>query len=120
MMALMIAINSCQKNHFSNPGRNGDTTHIPDLPKEGVMVKTSVFGRIVNEQDEPLSGVTVSGGGNTTVTDENGIFLFTDVMMDQARAYITATKTGYFKGSRIFQPVKEGMSNPPLIKLTGH
>lgn len=118
MMALMIAINSCQKNDLSNPGGNRDTTHIPDLPKEGVMVKTSVFGRIVNEQDKPLSGVTVSAGGNTTITDENGIFLFIDVMMDQARAYITATKTGYFKGSRIFQPVKEGMSNPPLIKLT--
>lgn len=118
MTLLMIVINSCQKNDLSNPGGNGDTTHIPDLPKEGVMVKTSVFGRIVDEQDEPLTGVTVTGGGSSTVTDVNGIFMLTDVMLDQARAYIVATKAGYFKGSRIFQPVKEGVSNPSLIKMT--
>lgn len=117
MTILAFSINSCQKNDLQGPGNGGDTTHIPDLPKEGVTIKTSVFGRIVDEQDDPLSGVTVTGGGSTTTTDVNGVFVLTDVMMDQARAYITATKVGYFKGSRIFQPIKEGMSKPPLIKM---
>ncbi len=108
--------NSCRKNDVPSPG-NKDTTRIPDLPKEGVLVKTSVFGRIVDEKDAPLNGVTVSGGGATTTTDANGIYMLTDVMLDQARAYITATLPGYFKGSRIFQPVQNSMSRPPLIKL---
>ncbi len=94
-----------------------DTTKIPGLPKEGILVKTSIFGRIVDEKDLPLSGVTVSGAGSTTTTDINGVYMLTDIMLDQARAYITATLPGYFKGSRIFQPVVNGMSRPPLIKM---
>ncbi|MBX2920773.1 MAG: carboxypeptidase regulatory-like domain-containing protein [Chitinophagaceae bacterium] len=117
MMLLVIMVNSCQKNDLYEPPTGGDTTHLPELPKEGVPVKTSVFGRIVDEQDAPLQGVTVSGGGSAATTDMNGIFILKDIMLDQARAYITATKTGYFSGSRIFQPVKDGMSKPPLIKM---
>ncbi|MBN8786065.1 MAG: carboxypeptidase regulatory-like domain-containing protein [Terrimonas sp.] len=118
MMVLLIMVNSCQKNDLPNPpGGGGDTPPLPELPKEGVPVKTSVFGRIVDEQDKPLQGVTVNGGGSAATTDVNGIFILKDIMLDQARAYITATKTGYFSGSRIFQPMKDGMSKPPLIKL---
>ncbi|MFT3750471.1 MAG: carboxypeptidase-like regulatory domain-containing protein [Agriterribacter sp.] len=117
MLVLMIMINSCQKNDLPNPSNGGDTTNISDLPKEGITVKTSVFGRIVNEQDEPMSGVTVTGGGSSTITDVNGIYMLTDIMLDQARAYVTAVKAGYFKGSRIFQPAANGMSKPPLIKM---
>src|SRR4051812_27923110 len=95
---------NCKKGDMPFPG-NKDTTHIPEVPKEGILIKTSVFGRIVDEKNAPLSGVTVSGGGTTTTTDANGIYMLTDVMLDQARAYVTATFPGYFKGSRIFQPV---------------
>ncbi len=105
---------SCNKN---DTGNVPDPDPIPALPVEGVKISTSVFGRIVDEKDEPISGVQVSGGGVIVSTDLNGIFILNDVMLDQARAYITATKTGYFKGSRIFRPVKDGMSKPPLIKL---
>ena len=110
-----LIIASCNKN--DDMGNDPITDPIAELPKEGISVKTSVFGRIVDEKDEPINGVQVSGGGYTVSTDENGIFFLTDVLLDQARAYITATKTGYFKGSRIFRPVKDGMSKPPLIKL---
>ncbi|MFT3826800.1 MAG: carboxypeptidase-like regulatory domain-containing protein [Chitinophagaceae bacterium] len=113
LILFAIAVNSCRKgDHDGN-----DNPPIPDLPKEGVIVSTNVFGRIVDEQDKPLQGVTVAGGGKSTTTDENGIYILTNVSLDQARGYITAVKSGYFNGSRIFQPVKDGTSKPPLIKL---
>ncbi|WP_276481637.1 carboxypeptidase-like regulatory domain-containing protein [Paraflavitalea pollutisoli] len=105
----------CRKN--DKTGDNNNQPPIPGLPKEGVLVTTSVFGRIVDEQDKPLSGVTITGGGKTTSTDENGIYMLTSIRLDEARAYLVATKQGYFKGSRIFQPKKDGMSKPPLIKM---
>ncbi|MBS1663252.1 MAG: carboxypeptidase regulatory-like domain-containing protein [Bacteroidetes bacterium] len=111
---------ACSKHDNPVPGPGGggkDTAKVPGLPVEGVTVKTSIFGRIVDENDAPLTGVTVSAGGTTTTTDVNGIYMLTDVMMDQARAYVTATMVGYFKGSRIFQPVVNGMSRPMLIKM---
>jgi hypothetical protein len=112
-LILLVISNGCQKN--DHPGKNDPP--IPGLPKEGVLVSTSMFGRVVDEQDKPLSGVTVAGGGKTALTDDNGVFVINNVMLDQARAYITATKAGYFGGSRIFQPVKDGTSRPPLIKM---
>lgn len=90
---------------------------IPDLPKEGVLVKTSIFGQIVDEDENPVSGVLISAGGATTNTDANGVFIIKNVNIDQARGYLVAKKSGYFNGSRIFQPVKEGMSKLPVIKL---
>ena len=118
LLMTVLLNDSCKKNHDV---QGGDTPPvIPGVPVEGVKVNTSAFGRIVDEADKPLSGVTVSGGGATATTDANGIYFLTNVQLDQARAYITATKTGYFQGSRIFQPVKNGLSNPPLIKMMAH
>ncbi|PZR24798.1 MAG: hypothetical protein DI535_20870 [Citrobacter freundii] len=114
-LIILLLNDSCKKNHDVPGGEIPPT--IPGVPVEGVKINTSVFGRIVDEADKPLSGVTISGGGSVTTTDENGVYFLTDVQLDQARAYITATKTGYFQGSRIFQPVKNGLSKPPLIKM---
>lgn len=113
LLSLAILLNSCRK----NDSKSSDNPSIPELPKEGIIVSSTAFGRIVNESDQPLQGVTVTGGGKTVTTDINGIYIISGGAFDAARAYITATKTGYFKGSRIFQPVKDGMSKPPLIKL---
>ncbi len=114
LLLLALIAQGCRKN---DNGGTDNPPPIPELPKEGVVVSTNVFGRIVDELDKPLSGVAVTGGGKTTNTDENGIYMLMDVQLDQARAYLTAIKQGYFKGSRIFQPIKNGMSKPSLIKM---
>jgi hypothetical protein len=114
LLAALIG-NGCRKN--DRGGNNEPDPSVPGLPKEGVTVSSSVFGRIVDEQDKALAGVAVTGGGKTVTTDANGIYILVDVQLDQARAYITAFKQGFFRGSRIFQPIKNGLSKPPLIKL---
>lgn len=113
LLVAAVAISCSKHDHVSN----NDNPPIPELPKEGVTVPSDIFGRIVDELDIPMAGVTVTAGGKTATTDVNGIYIIKEVQLDQARAYITATKQGYFKGSRIFQPVKNGMSRPSLIKL---
>lgn len=112
---IILLHDSCKKNPDVPGGENPPT--IPGVPIEGVRVSTSVFGRIVDEADKPLGGVTVTAAGSSTITDDNGVYFITNVQLDQARGYITATKSGYFNGSRIFQPAKNGVSKPSLIKL---
>jgi hypothetical protein len=114
LLLLTFIAYSCRKDGSND---DGNQPPVPDIPKEGVLVSSSIFGRIVDEQDKPMPGVVVTGGGKTTSTDVNGIYMLTDVQLDQGRAYITAVKQGFFKGSRIFQPVKNGLSKPSLIKL---
>ncbi|WP_315814832.1 hypothetical protein [Paraflavitalea speifideaquila] len=48
--------------------------------------------------------MAVTGGGKSVVTDVNGIYILTDVQLDQARAYITALKQGFSKGHASSSP----------------
>lgn len=115
LLLLSVLFYDCNKHDILGPG--GRTPDFPGVPKEGVRVNTNVFGQVVGEDDKPLSGVMVTATGISAITDVNGIFMFRNINLDQARAYITATKPGYFKGSRIFQPKKDGMTRLPVIKM---
>lgn len=116
-LAVMISFIGCKKRDVTTTPNPGSGNQLPELPKEGVPVQTSLFGLVVDEDENPVSGVMITAGGRTVNTDVNGIYMLQDVTVDQARGYVTAKKTGYFNGSRIFQPVKDGLSKLAVIKL---
>ena len=64
------------------------------------MVNVDLGGVIIDEQGQPISDVEVALGSSSTVTVENGVFLFRNATTNERRAYVTATKPGYFEGSR--------------------
>jgi hypothetical protein len=66
----------------------------------GKSVKRDFEGLIVDEQNQPLSNVTVKMNGKTSTTDANGIFTLSNVYVKERFAYLTAEKEGYLSGSR--------------------
>lgn len=81
------------------------------LPQKDLSVqKLTVKGKIVNEEGEPIAGVTVLEKGtlNGTTTDENGFFTLTDC---KPNATIVLKYIGFFT-----QEVKAGQ-NELLIKM---
>ncbi|MEM8907661.1 MAG: hypothetical protein AAGD05_07425, partial [Bacteroidota bacterium] len=52
----------------------------------------------------PIVGAIVRLGTETKETDQNGVFLFRDVEVNSTRAYLEASKAGYFEGSRTILP----------------
>ena len=66
------------------------------------MVSASVRGTVVDENNRPVQGATVSSGTNTTTTDRYGSFRFNNINLSKANGYVKVTKTGYFTGSRTF------------------
>lgn len=110
---VLVCLLSCRKHNDQPPTDAID----PDFPKEGVTVKTALFGRVVNEKDEPLARVTIKAGNKTATTDENGIYSMEDVQLDVARGYILATKSGYFNGHKVVPAVKDGLTRPMVIKM---
>ncbi len=109
----LALVAACRKDVGSKP----DPGKPVAPPREGVIVTTTVFGRVVDERDQPAGGVAVSGGGKTATTDENGYYLLDAVALDQARAHITAKRNGYFRASRVFPAVKDGLTEPGVIKI---
>ena len=66
----------------------------------GKSVKRDFEGLIVDEQNQPLSNVTVKMNGKTSTTDANGVFTLSNVYVKERFAYLTAEKEGYLSGSR--------------------
>jgi len=66
---------------------------------------TAISGLVKNKQGNPISGVTLTAGGKSAVTDANGAFLIKEVTYND-RAFVVGTKSGYFNGSVGVKPKK--------------
>jgi hypothetical protein len=75
-----------------------------------------IRGTVINENNQPVEGATVSSGTGTTMTDRYGSFSFSNINLSKANGYVKVTKTGYFNGSRNFIS-KPGRIHTVRIKL---
>lgn len=69
-------------------------------PNLGRAVVVDMGGVVIDEQGEPLANVEMTLGNKTVYTDKNGVFLFRNATTFERRAYVTASKSGYFHGSK--------------------
>ncbi len=89
---------SCKKDDADSPSGPADPFPVPaSSPVDG-----SVSGRIVDENDVPVIGATVTCAGIVTVTDENGLFNYRAITLDKYITTLTVSKNGYFKAYRSF------------------
>jgi hypothetical protein len=79
--------------------------------------KTSNFaGKIVDENNQPISGVTVEMSGQTITTAADGTFTLSNVAVKERFAYMTTSKPGFINGSRMVFP-HEGVNNVTIMML---
>ena len=105
LLIILIAIIGCSEDGSitpNNPNNNGGNT------------TTTISGIVVNENNEPVSGVTVSAHGQTKTSGANGEFMFTDITVPANRLFVKAEKHGYYTATRGEQP-KQGAT---VLKLT--
>ena len=76
------------------------TNNLPDIDME--KVNAGIRGIVVDENNQPVMGATVTSGTNTTSTDRYGVFRFNNISLSKANGYVKVTKPGYFTGSRSF------------------
>lgn len=91
---LSLAVTSCKKDI------NMFTANEISLADFGREVSADFGGIIMDEAGNTIQDVEITIGDITTTTDENGIFLVRDAKVLERKAYIKATKAGYFNGSR--------------------
>lgn len=87
-------ITSCNKD---------DDNDSNSLPSTGTTLKTAVIGTIIDTDNKVVSGVTVTLGTNTTITDARGHFKFLNKDVPKDRLVVIAEKDGFFnsvKGKR--------------------
>ncbi|PSL35606.1 carboxypeptidase-like regulatory domain-containing protein [Chitinophaga ginsengisoli] len=88
----------------------------PDDTPPVQIVKTSIEGRILNEQLQPVHNAVVTAGGENAATNEDGHFLLEDVSVPDDAAVVTVDKFGYFRGYRTLM-VREGKQQYIQVEL---
>lgn len=115
MMILLIAgITSCKKEdkpYSVNEAGNPTTNPSGEDLTSGNTITASVSGIILNESNSPVSGATVYLGSYSTTTNAYGAFLFENVKIDDKHCFVRTDVSGYFPGSRSFDPSSGDMHN---------
>lgn len=89
LVLIALVIISCNDDENVNPGVEN--------------VKATIFGTIVDESNAAIENAAITLNGNNTTTNENGYFILKDIQVPSSNAYLKATKSAYFDGSRTFQ-----------------
>lgn len=102
----------CQKS--DTPGIDSYTTYKPELVTAGIS------GRIVDENQLPVSDATVKAGSVSVTTDASGTFQLANLSVDKHAGSITVEKAGYFKAVKtvVVTPNKDNIVSLQLIKKT--
>jgi hypothetical protein len=82
----------------------------------GNTITSSFTGKIVDENNNPISGVTIEMNGMTIITDASGNFSLSNISVKERFAYMTAKKAGYMNGSRMVTP-HEGVNDVTIMLL---
>lgn len=103
---------SCQKS--DTPGIDDYNIYKPEL------VTADISGRIVDENQLPVSDATVKAGSVSINTDASGTFRLANLSVDKHAGSITVEKAGYFKAVKtiVVTPNKDNIVSLQLIKKT--
>jgi len=88
----------------------------PIIKPPSEVVQGSITGIIVDQLDQPVSAVAITAGLNDTETKTDGTFSLADIELFEDGTLVTASKQGYFSGSRKFY-AEDGHTNFIKIQL---
>lgn len=71
-------------------------------PPQIEYVKAAITGRIVDDQNMPVSGAAVKAGSANSTTDINGEFKLNNVTLNKDAGFVKVEKDGFFQSSRTF------------------
>jgi hypothetical protein len=111
----VILITACQPD-LDNPNPGGSGTTITPV-NDNDMVTGGVTGIVVDENNQPVAGATVTSGTNSTTTDRYGSFRFRNISLSKENGAVKVVKAGYFNAYRTFLSVAGRINNVRLKLL---
>lgn len=116
LFLLVLALGACRKDSL-----NSNTIIDSPIPKE--FVKATVYGTVIDENNQPVADATVeiatNTGSVTRNTDKNGAFILHDAIVNAKGTYVKVDKAGFFHGSKVINP-RLGSRTPVTVMLLGN
>ena len=116
-IVFLITLSSCENDNNIPINENavaGETN--PFLQNFGDAIQARFIGTVVNEENNPIAGVTIEIGSQFEVTDANGVFSLESTTVHEKFAYVKASKAGFISGSRSLVP-SEGVNQVKIMLL---
>src|SRR4051812_35056751 len=93
-LAGLLFVTTCKKHDLpSNVSPGNSNYNNPNTPSP---VLASVAGTIVDENDDPVTGVTVRASGKIQITNPQGYFRFDSIHLDKEASVVTAEHPDFF------------------------
>lgn len=92
----LLTLTGCQR-EIDTPLNNGNNGN-----NQGETVRAGIRGVVIDENNQPVAGATVTSGSNTTTTDRYGVFQFNNITLLKANGTVKVVKAGYFNGNKSF------------------
>lgn len=110
---LCLVLFSCRKN------LDTELTNIiePNPPVIKIDVSAAVQGIVLDESGNPIAEAFISLGEDNTWSNEDGLFVFNNMTMNQSGTFIKAEKEGYFNGSTRFFPKEDSKNFAKIILM---
>lgn len=116
---LLLVFFSC-RNDIDEDGRIEITQDPPIIINEydptSELVSGTVYGRVYDENENPVENALVKYEGKTFSTDAEGRFFIENEPLDRQGTFFTVEADGFFKGSRRIYP-KDGSVNYAYVQL---
>lgn len=104
-LCLLITFMSCDRDDSpSNNDQNQGPDPIAFAENFGSEIQRSFLGNVIDQDHNPIQGVTITIGNLTAQTDTNGVFIISDATVNERFGYVKAEKEGYLHGSRSVVP----------------
>jgi len=105
VLLIFFCFVSCSDEPTGSLGEsNTPTQSVTLLESFGSQMNSDFMGRIVDTQNNPVSGAMVQIGNSTTDSDSNGIFIIKNAEAYEKFAFIKVQKAGFLHGSRSVVP----------------
>ncbi len=85
-----VLVNSCSKDEETFSGSSPSS------------IRTTISGIVLNENNFPQNGVTVTAYSKTTTTNQYGVFVLENVMVNKERCIVQFSKPGFFNRTHAF------------------
>lgn len=112
----IIGFTSCTNEPIGNNTGTPTTPTSSFLENFGSLINSDFMGRVVDPQNNPISGAVINIGNRTTNSDSNGIFILKDIEVYEKFAYIKVEKPGFINGSRSLVPTS-GVNQVKIMLL---
>ena len=107
LVLLFLALFGC-RNDIDEMNGGSSTVEPPiiiqDYDPDSELVTGTVFGRVFDEQENPIENALIKYDGQNYTTDEEGRFFIEEETLDKQGTFLTVEADGFFKGSRRFNP----------------